>query len=124
VVRFLSSHGIEARWTPAPGLVEEYCVLSSRGEVLTVNSRILGCAAQHLTATALLHQGMITCRVDPELLARIFELDARVMRERLVGTDDLGLGATPEILAAELRSALAAEFLAPPLSGRPGSVRP
>jgi lipoate-protein ligase A len=111
VVRFLAARGIDARWAPAPGLVEEYCVLSSRGEVLTVGARILGGAAQHATARALLHQGMIARRVDADLLGRVFGLVAPSMLDRLTGTEELGIEVPPEDLATELRDELAAEFL-------------
>jgi lipoate-protein ligase A len=124
VTRFFADRGIDARWAPAPGLVEEYCVLSSRGEVLTVGSRILGGAAQHATAGALLHQGMIARRVDLELLAGVFGIVAPTLRDRLTGTNDLGLTEAPEALALGLQDALAEEFLGSPLAGRAGSVRP
>jgi lipoate-protein ligase A len=124
VVGFLAERGIDARWAPAPGLVEEYCVLSSRGEVLTVGSRILGGAAQHATAEALLHQGMIARRVDPDLLAQVFGIVAPAVRDRLTGTEELGVAEAPEALALALRNALAAEFLGTALPGGAGSVRP
>jgi len=111
VVRFLAARGADARWAPAPGLVEEYCVLSSRGEVLTVGARILGGAAQHATARALLHQGMIARRVDADLLGRVFGLVAPSILGRLTGTEELGIEVPPEVLATELRDELAAEFL-------------
>lgn len=124
VVRFLADLGVAAAWAPAPGIVEEYCVLSSRGDVLTVGPRILGGAAQHVTPGALLHQGMIARRVDPDLLDRVFGIGAPMARDRLAGTDDLGLAGSPESLATALRGALAAEFLTAGSAGRAGPVRP
>jgi lipoate-protein ligase A len=121
VVRFLALRGIDARWSAAPGIVDDYCVLSARGEVLTVGAQILGGAAQHATATALLHHGMIARRVDPGLLRTVFGVPAREARERLTGTEELGMTDAPELLARALASALAAEFL-PRTSA--GGVRP
>jgi lipoate-protein ligase A len=124
VLRFFRDRGVAATWAPAPGLVEEYCVLSSRGEVLTVGAGVLGGAAQHATARALLHQGMIARRVDADLIERVFGVVAPDLRSRLIGTEDLGIVETPEALAAALRDALAEEFLGPRSGGRAGSVRP
>jgi lipoate-protein ligase A len=124
VVRFLADRAVHARWAPAPGLVEEYCVLSSRGEVLTVGPKILGGAAQHATAGALLHQGMIARRVEPELLRRVFGIAAPSVRDRLAGTEELGMTDAPEVLARGLRDALVAEFLTPSSAGRARPVRP
>ncbi len=124
VGRFLAAQGVDARWVPAPGEVEECCVLSSRGQVLEAGGRILGGAAQHATRAALLHQGMIARRIDPELLDRIFGIPPATARTRLAGTDELGVHATPETLARALRDALAVEFLRPSSPGRAGPVRP
>lgn len=124
VVRFLADRALHARWAPAPGLLEEYCVLSSRGEVLTVGSKILGGAAQHATARALLHQGMIARRVDPDLLGRVFGIVTPALRERLAGTEDLGISEHPDVLARALHDALAEEFLVPSSARSAGTVRP
>jgi lipoate-protein ligase A len=124
VVRFLTDRAAGARWAQAPGWVEEYCVLSSRGEVLSVGSKILGGAAQHATAGTLLHQGMIARRVDPDLLERVFGIVAPGVRDRLAGTEELSISEEPEVLARQLRDALAADILGAPSAGGARSMGP
>jgi lipoate-protein ligase A len=124
VTRFLSDRGLDARWIPAPGLDADYCALSARGEVLSVDGRILGGAAQHASGSTLLHQGMIARRVDPELLRQLFGLTVPRGLGRLTGLDELGLAADPGSLARELARALAAEFLGPASAGSAGARGP
>jgi lipoate-protein ligase A len=110
VVRFLAARHVRAGWVSPPCLVPEYCVLSSRGQVLSVGTRVLGGAAQHLSRTALLHQGMIPLSVDRELVGRLFALPADAGVERLAGLRDLGVSAPPEELAQELAVELARDL--------------
>jgi lipoate-protein ligase A len=122
--RFLASLGLEARWAPAPGLDAGYCVLSERGEVLTVGGRILGGAAQHATGAALLHQGMIARRVERDRLDRLFGLGDPTVVARLAGLEDLGVRESGDELVAALDRALAAEFLGGPSAGPAGPSGP
>ncbi len=109
VVRFLASQGLAARWVPSPPLAPDYCVLSGRGEVAMVGEGVLGGAAQHATHRALLHQGMLARRVDPEELDRLFALPSYA-RDRLVGLEDLGVTAPAPRLARALEAALRVEL--------------
>ncbi len=102
VVRFLRSHHVSAEWTAPPNLSAGYCVLSGRGEVLAVGPRALGGAAQHLSRTALLHQGMIPLEVDRGRIAELFDLPAAMLSERLTGLRELGVRDPPAALAQEL----------------------
>ena len=110
VVRFLGRRGLAASWTPPPNLSPDCCVLSGRGEVLSVDARIVGGAAQHLSAVALLHQGMVSSTVDRPRVARLFGIADPSAVARLVGLDDLGVRDPPERLARELADALEAGF--------------
>lgn len=95
VVDFLAGRGVPARWVPAPGLREQYCLLSGRGKVLDVDGRIAGGAAQHATAAALLHHGILPGRVDSELLEALFGVERTLAARRLVGLEEL-LGGPPD----------------------------
>lgn len=115
VVRWLSAAGVPAEWTPAPGVNPDYCVLSGRGQVLTVHGRILGGAAQHLTGVALLHQGMVARTVDRPLVGRLFGIGETSLLERLTGLEEVGITSPAEPAAHELAEELARDF--PPGSG-------
>jgi len=106
VVRFLDRHGVQAAWTAPPGLFPEYCVLSARGSVLSIGPRVLGGAAQHLSRTALLHQGMIPLTVDRGWIARLFGISDPRLTGRLAGLRELGIQDPPEELARQLADAL------------------
>jgi lipoate-protein ligase A len=98
VVAMLEELGIHARWTGPPDLSDEYCLLGRRGKVLSVDGRVLGGAAQHLTAHALLHHGVIGFDRAPELISRLFRVDEEVAEGRLVGIREL----RPPLASAEL----------------------
>jgi lipoate-protein ligase A len=106
VVRFLHQHGVAGAWIEPPDLSADYCVLSGRGRVLTARSRVLGGAAQHLTRSALLHQGMIPRTVDPGLVARVFQITDPHVLARLVGWTELGIDTPAAALAQELAAEL------------------
>lgn len=113
LVRFFADAGLPASWEPAPGVAPAYCLLSPRGQVLTGRGRIFGGAAQHATARALLHHGVLASRQDPVLLERLFGVPPELTRSRLAGLDELlgrSLGA-PELasLAGRIAEALATE---------------
>jgi lipoate-protein ligase A len=105
-VRFLTALRLPAAWVEAPGLSTDFCLLSSRGRVLTARSRIVGGAAQHATAYALLHQGVVSYRVNSPTLEYVFRTDPGVIAARLTGlVDELG-HRPPRELGRRLLSAL------------------
>ncbi len=83
LVRALAAEKLASRWTAAPGLAEEYCPLSSRGEVLEIDGRIVGGAAQHASAQALLHHGTLSMSIDRAAVDRLFDLEAPSPSHRL-----------------------------------------
>jgi lipoate-protein ligase A len=113
LVEQLGAYGVRARWAPAPGLVEAYCPLSARGQVLEANGAIVGAAAQHATHVALLHHGTLSRSIDRTLIDRVFELADPEPLERLGGLDELGIRTPAEELARTSAAALAAA-LEPP----------
>lgn len=110
VVRFLDSEGVPASWEPPPGLRDDYCLFGSRGSVLHAGNRILGGAAQHLTARALLHHGILPRSIDRVALSRIFGARPVDGWDQLSGLEDLGLIASPRVLARRLAGFLAEEI--------------
>jgi lipoate-protein ligase A len=106
VVRALARLGLPTEWGPPPGLTESYCPLSSRGEVLWAKGAVLGAAAQHATARAVLHHGSLSVRVDRSAVARLFELPSPGPADRLGAIADAGLDAPPAVLADELARSL------------------
>ena len=109
-VRGLGSVGVRAEWGPAPALAEAYCPLSSRGRVLCAAGRILGGAAQHATATALLHHGSLSWRVDRAMVDRLFELEADGPSRHLAGVSELSPARTAQDVARALEAANRAHF--------------
>jgi lipoate-protein ligase A len=110
IVGALARLGVVARWVPAPGLSDAYCPLSGRGEVLAVGPRIVGAAAQHLTARALLHQGSVSWTVDRATVDDVFELPPGGPSSRLGGIAELGVALGPERVAEAIGRALAGEL--------------
>jgi len=110
VVTALGRYGIDARWVAAPGLVDDYCPLSSRGEVLEARGAIVGAAAQHLTSSALLHAGFVSWTVDRAEVDRLFGLPVEGPSARLSGVGPFAPGLTPERLAGSVARALADEL--------------
>ena len=106
VVRGLARLGLMTQWEPAPGLVDEVCTLSSRGEVLVVEDAIVGGAAQHATSRALLHHGGISWRVEPGTLDRLFALAPGGPSRRLGGLAERLSPAGPQDVARALATAL------------------
>ncbi|MCI4345540.1 MAG: hypothetical protein L3K07_02115 [Thermoplasmata archaeon] len=104
--RLFADAGLNSKWVPATGKHPELCFLGARGEVLEVEGRILGGAAQHLTSTTLLHHGILPYRVDAERLSAVFALPAEEVAGRLVGYEELLPGAPPEVVASSLASAI------------------
>ncbi len=106
-VRFLAERGVAAGWVPAPGLSDEACLLGRRGEVLSAGPRILGGAAQHLTAASILHHGVIAVEGEPDLEAELFDVPTALLRARRAGLRELGVTLSSEWLAARLLEDLA-----------------
>jgi lipoate-protein ligase A len=98
---------VSSGWVPAPGLSDEYCPLGRRGDVLTVRDRVVGAAAQHLSGTALLHQGTLSLEVNRELVRELFAFDD-VAAERLAGVHECGVRAGPDRLAETVAQELLA----------------
>ncbi len=91
-----------AAWTEPPGISEELCLLSGRGRVLAAGRRSVGGAAQHRTAAALLHHGILQFEVDLPLLSDLFGIPPATLEEHLAGVADWAPGVSPEGLAAAL----------------------
>ena len=106
VIRFLERRGVEGKWGLPPDLVPGYCVLSGRGQVLFARGGVLGGAAQHLSRTSILHQGMVPRAVDRHLVERLFAFPDPSLADRLIGLRDLGVEAPSSELARELAAAL------------------
>lgn len=105
-IRFLTTYGVLAEWVDAWDLSPHYCLLGSRGEVLTGNGRALGGAAQHMTRTGLLHHGVLIARRRDTMLAQLFDLSENMIASRLTSLEELGIpyeeSRTPEILMEAL----------------------
>lgn len=104
---FLSGLGIASSWTPPAGRTGEFCLLSGRGLVLSVGGRALGGAAQHITADALLHHGVLPYHLEPPRLAQLFDLSPETVERSLTSLQHLIQGVPSHRLARQLRSALA-----------------
>ncbi len=108
VVRLLAEFGVVGRWAAAPGLSDEYCLLSGRGEVLLVGETVVGGAAQHATARSLLHHGILPWSVDRATVAHVFGIDPSVVAGRLGGWEELPGRPARETVSARLAARLAA----------------
>jgi lipoate-protein ligase A len=106
-VRVLQEQGVTAEWLPPLGLTTEYCLLSGRGSVLSVDGRALGGAAQHLTRQALLHHGVLPFRLDPPRLQELFELSPELVEQSLTSLEQVAAGLSPEEWARRLQAILA-----------------
>ena len=110
VVTGLSAFGLRGQWVGAPGLVEDYCPLSSRGEVLVAGGKVLGGAAQHVTSSALLHHGSVSWNIDRPEVDRLFDLPPGGPSQRLGGVAELGGVPDPTALAEAVAAALLERF--------------
>lgn len=116
VVRWLASLGVTATWADPPALSRDCCFLSDRGQVLVVDGRVLGGAAQHLTSARLLHQGAIATSVDRARVAEVFALDERAL-DRLTSLRDLAIPGEPVAWARALAPKIDEETERPPEGG-------
>ncbi|MCI4349553.1 MAG: hypothetical protein L3J93_04985 [Thermoplasmata archaeon] len=110
VSRYLADLGIEAAWTEPFDRSDRYCLLGPRGRVLTSGGRAFGGAAQHLTATALLHQGVVNLGLDRDVLAHLFDVRPEILEACVTSLRELGVTLGPEILARGLLAALRDQF--------------
>lgn len=108
--RFLADLGLDARWTAAPSLSRSCCTLGARGCVLTVDDRVVGGAAQHLTREAFLHHGTISLTVDRTVVRSLFDLTDPSDADRLAGITEFGIELSGARLAGRLSASLRAQF--------------
>ena len=106
VIAYLRKRGLNVRWSEPPRIRDEVCLLSSRGNVLTVEGKVLGGAAQHLTSRSLLHHGCLQYSLEPELVTKVFDLPSETVRDHLTSLTSLGLSGTPEEIAQGLHRSL------------------
>lgn len=105
---FLRSLGAtDAVWQAPAGLSEELCLISARGRVLAAGGRAVGGAAQHRTARALLHHGILVREVDSALLGELFRIPPAVLAGQLSGLIEWAPEVTPRELALGLGRHLA-----------------
>lgn len=107
VLEGLEAAGVRASWAAAPGLADDYCPLSSRGEVLLADGKVLGGAAQHVTSRALLHHGSVSWTVDRAEVDRVFGLPTPGPSSRLGGVTGSTGALGPEDVARSVARALA-----------------
>jgi lipoate-protein ligase A len=102
VVHTLASFGVQSEWGPALGLSEEFCFLGTRGCALTSGGRALGGAAQHATATAILHHGVVPLTLDRQRLEAVFGLAPAFSEPKLTTLLELVPSVNPISFAARL----------------------
>lgn len=110
VVRFLAEYGVKGSWAPPVTAPGEYCLLSGAGDVLRIGERAVGGASQHLTASALLHHGVLPYSVDAPRLTALFDLPPNLIGSKLIGLSEALSGRPPLELADTLRQALSEEL--------------
>jgi lipoate-protein ligase A len=113
-VQLLQERGVAAKWLPPLGLSTEYCLLSGRGAVLSVDGRAIGGAAQHLTRQALLHHGVLPFRLDPPRLQELFDLPPELVDQSLTSLERVAGDVSPEQWAGRLQAILATELTSAP----------
>jgi lipoate-protein ligase A len=113
VVAGLRAVGVESAWVPAPGLVEQYCTLSSLGSVLSAGPRVIGGAAQHLAGAHLLHHGVISATVDRAAIDDLFSLPTGPATDRLGSLAEANGSLSARAVARAVRAALARDLRLP-----------
>ncbi|MCI4351005.1 MAG: hypothetical protein L3K15_05780 [Thermoplasmata archaeon] len=104
-VTWLRNLGLESRWSEPFAASDEFCLLGARGSVLTASGRALGGAAQHSTARAMLHHGLIVRSIDRRLLARLFDLTPELLARTTTSLEEMGVAERAR--ANDLESAIA-----------------
>jgi lipoate-protein ligase A len=107
VVDWLAELGLTSEWSVPFALSDSFCLLGPRGRVLTARGRAIGGAAQHATASALLHHGIVNAHLDRPTLARLFELDRPTLDRTVTSLEEEGIDPRREELAERLRFHLA-----------------
>jgi lipoate-protein ligase A len=107
VTAFLAERGVQARWSPPIDVAEPYCLLGPRGQVLLTGGKALGGAAQHLSAQALLHHGVLNGPLDRPLLTEVFDLEAGVAERYITGLSEVLAGVAADELGRSLLEHLA-----------------
>jgi lipoate-protein ligase A len=110
VVLFLAELGLDGRWGEPEALSDAFCLLGRRGRALSAEGRVLGGAAQHLTASALLHHGVVNRTLDRGLVAQLFDVPPEIATARLSSLTELGVSDPPERLAEGLARTIAASL--------------
>ena len=113
LVAALRDEGVVAAWAAAPGADDGYCLLGPRGQVLRAGGRVLGGAAQKLTARALLHHGIVPLTIDRPALASLFALSGPAIEE-LTSLRDQRIAAEPSEFAVRLAARLRESIEGPP----------
>jgi lipoate-protein ligase A len=106
VTDFLRRHHLVASWGDPLDLSEEFCPLGARGSPLLVHGQAIGGAAQHLTASLLLHHGFLFYHHDVARLARLFDLPLSTLSERVSSLSALGVKESGVSLATSLLDSL------------------
>ncbi len=78
--------------------------------MLTVDDRVVGGAAQHLTREAFLHHGTISLTVDRTVVRSLFDLTDPSDADRLAGITEFGIELSGARLAGRLSASLRAQF--------------
>jgi lipoate-protein ligase A len=104
----LDDLGIAARWTPAAGTSETYCLLAARGHVLAVGARAIAGAAQHVTRHALLHHGTVNVHLDRRRLERLFDVPLDALERSVTCLTEQPRPPSPRAAAAALARRLGA----------------
>ncbi|MCI4323783.1 MAG: hypothetical protein L3K03_07185 [Thermoplasmata archaeon] len=107
VTRALGSVGVAAAWAAPRGISETLCLLGPRGSVLEASDRVVGGCAQHLTATTLLHHGVLIRTLDRGRLSQLFDISPEILTRHLASLDEVGVGRlTTRALATQIGAAL------------------
>lgn len=102
VTRFLAGLGIAAEWGEPLDLSAEFCPFGARGSPLLARGRVIGGAAQHLTATLLLHHGFLYYRHDPVRPSQLFDVSRQTLADRVTFLERAGARGNAESLSSAL----------------------
>lgn len=110
VVGWLAELGLPSEWSEPFALSDSFCLLGPRGRVLTARGRAIGGAAQHATASALLHHGIVNAHLDRPTLGRLFELDPATLDRTVTSLEEEGIDRPGGELVERLRVHLASSL--------------
>jgi lipoate-protein ligase A len=106
LVGFLREFGLHAAWATPFDLSNSYCLFGGRGRVLTVDGRAVGGAAQHASAHAVLHHGILNLSVDRSRVSELFDIPRQLLNEKLTSLRELGIDLTLEALGRRIATRL------------------